>query len=213
MVRAERSGGVLVVSMLSSFLNSWLTMRLPDLFATHPEIDLRMQCTPALADFSRSDVHVAIRIGRGNWPRLHVEKLFDDYLVPLCSPKTLARHGSLPGPGTTANYPLLYSSSEPWEMWTEGRAFDTESWPERGSAFDDSVAILTAAVHGEGLVLSRWSLAQPFLASGQLVRASSSVIAYGQSWYFVCPTAYLELRKVQGFRQWLLDQAAAMPQP
>lgn len=213
MVRAERSGGVLVASMLSSFLNSWLTARLPDFFATHPQIDLRMQCTSALADFSRSDVHVAIRVGRGHWPRLHVEKLFDEYLVPLCTPQLMAHHGSLDGPGSTAGFPLLHSSSEPWEMWIEGCEYDNERWPERGAAFDDSVAILTAAAHGQGLVLSRWSLAQPFLASGQLVRASGSAIPYGLNSYFVCPPAYMEIQKVQVFRQWLLRQAAAMPSP
>jgi LysR family glycine cleavage system transcriptional activator len=213
MVRAERSGGVLVVSMLSSFLNSWLTGRLPDFFASHPDIDLRMQCTPALADFSRSDVHVAIRMGRGNWPRLHVEKLFDEFLVPLCTPQLLERHGLLAGPGSTASHPLLHSSSEPWEMWIEGCAYSNDRWPERGAAFDDSAAILSAATHGQGLVLSRWSLAQPFLASGQLVRASGAAIAYGLGCYFVCPPAYLEIRKVQSFRQWLLRHAAAMPLP
>jgi LysR family glycine cleavage system transcriptional activator len=213
MVRAERSGGVLVATMLSSFLNSWLSARLPDFFATHPQIDLRLQCSKALADFSRSDVHVAIRMGRGNWPRLHVEKLFDEYLVPLCSPQLLAHHGPLRGPGSTADYPLLHSSSEPWDLWTEGCDYDSDRWPERGAAFDDSTAILVAAAHGQGLVLSRWSLAQSLLASGQLVRASSAAIPYGFGCYFVCPTAYLEMQKVQLFRQWLLRQTATMPLP
>ena len=44
-VRAARSGGVLVVSLLTSFMHSWLVARLPDFFATHPEIDLRLQCS------------------------------------------------------------------------------------------------------------------------------------------------------------------------
>jgi len=61
MVRAQRTGGVLVVSMLSSFLSSLLTVRLPDLSAAHPEVDLRMQCTPVLADYSRSNVHAGVR--------------------------------------------------------------------------------------------------------------------------------------------------------
>ncbi len=213
MVRSERSGGVLVASMLSSFLNSWLTARLPDFLAAHPQIDLRLQCSKALVDFSRSDVHVAIRVGRGSWPRLHVEKLFDEYLVPLCSPQLLARHGMLPGPASTADYPLLHSSSEPWDLWTEGCDYDSDRWPERGAAFDDSMAILVAAAHGQGLALSRWSLAQSLLASGQLVRASGSVIPYGFDCYFVCPPAYLQMQKVDAFRQWLLRETAAMPLP
>jgi LysR family glycine cleavage system transcriptional activator len=217
-VQASRSSGVLVLSVLSSFLHSWLTSRLPDLFGKHPEIDLRLQCSPSLTDFARSDVHVAVRMGRGGWPKLHVEKLFDEYLVPLCSPGLLARHGVLDGPGPLAGYPLLHSSTEPWGMWTERSMWTlsstlSERWPERGAAFDDSVAILGAAAHGQGLVLSRWSLAQPFLASGQLVRASGVAIRYGFDCYFVCPPAYLEMEKVQAFRRWLLGHAAMMPAP
>ncbi len=97
LVRAELSGGVLVASLPSSFLNSWLVSRLPDFFAAHPDIDLRMQCTKQLTDFARFDVHVAIRMGRGDWPGLHAEKLFSEYLVPLCSPELLARYGAARG--------------------------------------------------------------------------------------------------------------------
>ncbi len=150
MVRSERSGGVLVASMLSSFLNSWLTARLPDLSGGTSSSRPAPAMLKALVDFSRSDVHVAIRVGRGGWPRLHVEKLFDEYLVPVCSPELLGRHGSLPGPGSVATYPLLHSSSEPWDLWTEGCDYDNDRWPERGAAFDDSMAILVAASHWPG---------------------------------------------------------------
>ena len=211
-VRAANSGGVLVVSLLTSFMNSWLIARLPEFFATYPGIDLRLQCSSAVTDFARSDVHVAIRVGRGRWPRVHCEKLFTEYLVPMCSPALLARHGALSGPGPLGTWPLLHSSTEPWEMWTEGLD-NAERWPESGAAFDDSLAVLSAAAHGQGLVLSRWSLAQPLLASGQLVVACDIAIPYGYDCYFVCPPAYLELDKVQAFRQWLLRHAADMPLP
>ena len=211
-VRAARSGGVLVVSLLTSLMNSWLIARLPDFFAAHPGIDLRLQCTSAVTDFARSDVHVAIRMGQGRWPRVRSEKLFTEYLVPLCAPALLKRHAALSGPGPLGSWPLLHSSTEPWEMWTEGIDF-AERWPERGAAFDDSLAILSAAAHGQGLVLSRWSLAQPYLISGQLVTACDVAIPYGFDCYFVCPPAYLELEKVQVFRQWLLGHAADMPLP
>ncbi len=138
------------------------------------------------------------------------QRLFDEYLVPLCSPELLAKHGPLPGIGTTGSYPLLHSTSEPWDMWTDGAAYEkwAERWPERGAAFDDSVAILGAAVHGQGLVLSRWSLSQDFLASGQLVSACDCAIPYGYACYFVCPPAYLSIPKVQCFRDWLIAEAA-----
>jgi LysR family glycine cleavage system transcriptional activator len=160
-------------------------------------------------------VHVGIRMGSGGWPRVHAERLYEEYLVPVCAPELLQRHGLLPGLGTTGTYPLLHSTSEPWEMWTDGMAYERwdERWPERGAAFDDSVAILTAAANGGGLVLSRWNLAQDFLARGQLVSACDCAIPYGYGCYFVCPPAYLAIPKVQRFREWLLGEAARAPQP
>jgi LysR family glycine cleavage system transcriptional activator len=215
LARAERSGGVLVVSMLTSFLHRWLLPRLPEFLAAHPEIDLRLQCTQTLTDFARSEVHVAIRMGRGQWPGVHAERLYEEWLAPVCAPALLARHGSLPGPGTTGSYPLLHSTSEPWEIWTRGIAYQSwdERWPERGAAFDDSVAILSAAAQGQGLVLSRWSLATEFLASGQLVNACDCAIPYGYDCYFVCPAAYLAMDKVQVFRRWLQEHAARTLRP
>ena len=61
-----------------------------------------------------------------------------------------------------------------------------------------------------------WSvagLAQPYLASGQLVMASDIAIPYGYDCYIVCPPAYLELDKVQAFWRWVLRRAADMPLP
>jgi LysR family transcriptional regulator, glycine cleavage system transcriptional activator len=215
LARAERNGGVLVVSMLTSFLHRWLLPRLPDFLTNHPEIDLRLQCTQALTDFARSEVHVAIRMGRGQWQGLHAERLYEEWLAPVCAPALLERHGPLDGPGSTGSYPLLHSTSEPWEMWTRGVRYESwdERWPERGAAFDDSVAILSAAAQGQGLVLSRWSLAAEFLASGQLVSACDCAIPYGYDCYFVCPPAHLEMRKVQVLREWLLKNASEALRP
>ncbi|RYZ11486.1 MAG: hypothetical protein EOO70_09710 [Myxococcaceae bacterium] len=214
-VKAERGGGVLVVSLLTSFLHRWLMPRLPEFLRDHPEIDLRLQCTQDLTDFARSEVHIAIRMGRGGWPRVHAERLYEEWLVPVCSPALLARYGRLEGPGATRDYPLLHSTSEPWDIWTRNIPYESwvERWPDRGAAFDDSVAVLSAAVGGGGLVLARWSLVREHLDNGQLVRASEHAIPYGYDQYFVCPPAYLELPKVQLFRQWLVDHASRMELP
>ncbi len=213
-VKAERAGGVLVVSMLTSFLHRWLAPRLPEFLTAHADIDLRLQCTVALTDFARSEVHVAIRMGVGEWPGLHIEKLYDEWVVPVCAPALLAKHGMLE-PGTTRDYPLLHSTSEPWDMWTKGFDYSSwdEVWPERGAAFDDSVAILSAAMSGHGLVLARWNLVCEYVANGQLVQAADVAIPYGYDCYFVCPPAYLEIRKVRVFRDWLMKLAAKCPPP
>ena len=67
-------GGALVISLLASFLQKWLLGRLPAFQHAHPEVDLQIRTSMELVDFARDDVHVAIRYGRGSWPRVHAER-------------------------------------------------------------------------------------------------------------------------------------------
>lgn len=213
--RAVKSarGGALVISVLGSFLQRWFLPRLPALRETHPKIDLQVRTSSALTDFARDDVHVAIRFGRGGWPRVHAERLMDEWLVAVCSPKLLKRYGRLRGPGDTGDYPLLHSSSEPWDIWLTGNDEDKELWPVTGTAFDDSVAVVHSAEQGQGLALVRWSLAADAIAAGHVVLAHPQALQFARSYYFVCPESYLTMPKVSEFRAWLMAVAESSPKP
>ena len=214
-LRAVKStrGSALVISVLGSFLQRWFLPRLPAFRTAHPKIDLQIRASTAVADFARDDVHVAIRFGRGGWPRLHAERLMDDWLVAVCTPELLKRHGRLSGPGDTGDYPLLHSSSEPWEIWLTGNDESKDLWPVTGTAFDDSVAVVHAAEQGQGLALVRWSLAAHQIADGHIVLAHPQALRFARSYYFVCPEPYLALPKVAAFREWLLAVAESSPKP
>jgi LysR family glycine cleavage system transcriptional activator len=213
--RAVKSarGSALVISVLGSFLQRWLLRRLPDFRTAHPKIDLQIRASTAVADFARDDVHIAIRFGRGGWPRLHAERLMDDWLVAVCTPELLKRYGRLRGPGHTGDYPLLHSSSEPWDVWLTGNDEDKELWPMTGTAFDDSVAVAHAAEQGQGLALVRWSLAADQIAEGRVVLAHPQALRFARSYYFVCPEPYLTLPKVAAFRDWMRSVAESSPKP
>jgi LysR family glycine cleavage system transcriptional activator len=213
-IKSARSGP-LVISVLGSFLQAWLLPRL-NAFSdeVQPSIDLQIRASAELADFARDDVQVAIRFGRGGWPRLHAEWLMDEWAVPVCTPELLERHGPLSGVGDTGSYPLVHSSSEPWDIWLAGRDEDKELWPmTTGTAFDNSVAVVHAARQGLGLALARWSLAAEDLAKGHVVLAHPQALRFTRSYYFVCPESYLKIPKVAAFRKWLLGVAKASPRP
>jgi LysR family glycine cleavage system transcriptional activator len=211
-VRVETRSGPLMVSMLASFLQQWLLPRLPDFNEKHPDIDLRLHTSAALVDFVRSEAQVAIRFGTGQWPQVHTEKLMDEWLVPVCSPKLLAKHGPVSNQADLKKYRLLHSTSEPWHAWSEQPTLAIE-WAPSGATFDDSVALIRAAEIGQGLVLARWSLVEQEIASGKLVMASKKIMPTDRGYYFVCPNAYCTLAKVETFRIWLTKQARAAPRP
>lgn len=211
-MRRERSSGALTVSTLASFLQQWLLPRLPDFNRRHPRIDLRLHTSPEPVDFLKSDVQVALRFGAGSWPPLHAEKLLDDWMVAVCTPAHLDKHGPVRTRRDLERHRLLHSVSEPWSAWIEGR-LEAEEWVPQGASFDDSVAVVRAAVGGHGLALTRWSLAAGEIASGNLVQASRRVVPLGYAYWFVCPPAYLKVEKVARLREWLQVQAAATPRP
>ncbi len=213
-IKSARSGA-LAISVLGSFLQAWLLPRLTTFNdEVQPNIDLQIVASATLADFARDDVQVAIRFGRGGWPRVHAEWLMDEWLVAVCTPELLKRHGRLSGPGDTGSYPLVHSSSEPWDIWLTGIDEDKDIWPvTTGTAFDNSVAVVHAARQGLGLALARWSLAADDIAKGHVVLAHPQALRFTRSYYFVCPESYLTLPKVAAFRKWLLTAAESSPKP
>jgi LysR family glycine cleavage system transcriptional activator len=209
--RADRGSGPLRVTTLAFFLAQWLLPRLPKFSAKHPSIDVQIHTSVRLADFVKIAMDAGIRFGPGTWPRLHAEKLLDEWLVPVCTPVLLQHHGAIAEARDLKHYKLLHSPYEPWTAWLlEGSADDL--WPSSGPAFDDAIAIVRAAEAGQGLALARWSLVGDAVTMGRLAVAARAVHSAG-AYYFVCPPAHLALEKVAVFREWLTTECARFPSP
>jgi LysR family glycine cleavage system transcriptional activator len=209
--RADRGSGPLRVTMLAFFLAQWLLPRLPRFTAQYPNIDVQIDTSVALADFVKASVDVGIRFGEGSWPRLHAEKLLDEWLVPVCTPALLQQHGPIAEARDLKRYKLLHSPYEPWTAWLlEGGAGDV--WPSSGPAFDDAVAIVRAAEAGQGLALARWSVVGDDVAMTRLAVAGRAVKS-ARAYHFVCPPTHLALEKVAVFRKWLTTECARFPSP
>ena len=100
-VRGGDGGNSITVSVLPSFAAAWLVTRLGGFLERHPQVELRLESTTALADFRNDGVDVAIRYGAGNWEGLDCVKLFDDEVFPTLSPK-LRRSARIKNPADLA---------------------------------------------------------------------------------------------------------------
>lgn len=197
-VHAADRGNRLVVSSLQSFAARWITPRVGSFIDRHPDIDLELQSTNSLTDFSRDDVDIAIRFGNGHYPGLHVEKLFDEMFFPACAPSL--NGGVLPRePADLARYPLLRSDDELWRPWFDAAGLETLSEPKRGLLFQDSSQLVQAAIDGQGIALVRRSLAAAELDAGRIVRLFD--IDGPSPWhcYFVCLPSRLAAPRVQAY--------------
>jgi LysR family glycine cleavage system transcriptional activator len=204
------TGATLTVSVLPSFAAKWLVPRLGRFRAAHPDLDLRISAASQLVDFARDDVDVGIRMGRGAYPGLRVERLFGETLVPVCSPllQTAGAH-PLRQPEDLRHHVLLHDDDYAgWELWL-GLAGVTGIDARRGPLFTDSGMVVQAAAEGQGVALARRQLAAGDLAAGRLIQPFDVTIPHDLAYYLVCPEATASQPKIAAFRGWLLAEAAS----
>ena len=210
---SQHSGGSLRISTLPSMAAKWLLPRLSRFRTRHPEIDVLVSAAHGLADFRRDDVHLAIRYGGGKYPGLETVLLMDDEIFVVCSPRLMAGDPPLRSPADLRHHTLLHDTSveanrRDWRVWLE-RAGETGVDPDRGPGFSDSNLIIEAVMAGEGVALTRRSLAADDLAAGRLAIPFGPIRPAANHYYIVYPKANAELPKVRRFTQWLLDEVEA----
>lgn len=93
-VAAPADTGILTVNVTPFFAAAWLVPRLKEFQDTHPDVDLRVVTSNALADFSRDGVDVAVRHGLGRYPGLHSERVVAVEVVPVAVPRLVAQLGA-----------------------------------------------------------------------------------------------------------------------
>ncbi|SRR5579883_134626 len=199
----------LTISVLPSFASLWLIPRLARFHAAHPEIDVNIRATQALAEFGPGGVDLAIRIGAGGWPGLVAEKLFDEEVFPVASPRLDG--GALPKrPEALARAVLLRSERQPWVPWFRAMGLD---WPEpsRGPIYSDETLLVQAAAEGIGVALARGALVAADLAAGRLVRLFPKRVLPRSAYYLVYPRAAADLPRVRAFREWMRAEVQGAP--
>ena len=202
-IRRRADAGQLTISVLPSFAARWLVPRLGRFIEQNPDIQLVVQTSSHLVDFSREAVDVGLRMGYNNWPDLWCERLFGDSYFPVCAPGF--NQGKLPETiSELPDLPLLKSTGESWLPWFKAAGL---ALPEpSGVTYTESGLLLHAAKEGQGIALARQAMVADDLASGALVRLFDVSVTTEASYYFVCPPALAQTGKVQRFRAWLWDE-------
>jgi LysR family glycine cleavage system transcriptional activator len=204
---------LLSLSVIPSFGAKWLGARIARFAHRHPEIDLRFTSEDRNVDFSREDVDVGIRYGRGHWPGLHATKLMEPRVFPVCSPQLL-ESGPHPirEPSDLRYHTLLHEDVEDfdWGQWLRAAKVEGVN-AGHGPNFSHAHVSYQAAIVGQGVALGVSPLVDDDLAAGRLVAPFDFVMLAEWSYYMVCPEARADEPKIAAFRTWLLDEAAQSP--
>ena len=201
--------GPLTVSALPSFAARWLVPRLGRFHKIRPDIDLRIDPSAQLTDFSAGDVNVCIRYGRGKYPGLRSDWLMTEDIFPVCSPALLDGPRPIREPGDLEHHVLLHDDGHgDWRTWLLAAGVELVN-PMRGPIFTDSGMLIQAAMAGQGVALARGVLAADELAAGRLVRPFSLSLPTEYAYYLVCPEETADQPKIAAFREWLLSEAGS----
>ncbi|MCC8432920.1 transcriptional regulator GcvA [Reyranella aquatilis] len=199
-------GGHLTVTTTASFAMKWLVPRLGGFQRANAEIDVRISTGTGLVDFSREDVDIGIRYGRGQWPNLMAERLVAEDVMPVCAPSLLKGPNGLKKPADLKRFTLLHIGNFPddWQVWLTAAGVKGVD-ASRGVSFDFALAAYQAAMDGLGVALGRNPLVEPDLKAGRLVVPFEFKRSSDFAYYLVYPPEAIRRRKIKAFRDWIVS--------
>jgi LysR family glycine cleavage system transcriptional activator len=218
-VTTMSSGGqrVLTVSAAPSLAAEWLVPRLHRLRDQYPDLDVLLHASVELVDLEHSRVDLGIRYGSGNYPGMTSERLFDDEIFPVYSPRLLKGRAPIRKPGDLRGQPLIHTHWAPdsghWPGWTDWvrAAGVTGVNVAKGLRFSDGSLALQAAISGQGIALGSKALVSEHLAARRLVRPFKLSLVPDFAYYVVCSKARADEPDLVAFRRWLLAEAQQGP--
>ena len=139
------------------------------------------------------------------------ETLYEEDLLPVCSPALLAARGRPGKPADLGGWPLLYDLG--WDSdWSYWFARQGESTPDlsRASGFRLYSMLVQAAVHGIGAAIGRPMLIARELESRMLVPVFDRQAEAPERCCLITTAAARQRAEVRAFREWTLEEAKAV---
>ncbi|WP_339719729.1 LysR substrate-binding domain-containing protein [uncultured Paraglaciecola sp.] len=204
----------LKLGISATFNSTWLMSRLCKLEQSHPDLTLSFFTNSVdtgedSVDFSGENMDAAIRLGNGDWPGCHSDKLVDVYVQPVCSPSLLDELHSTDDTAGLAKYNWLHYNhlSKLWDQWLSRTSHPALHTEKKNITFDNVAVATQAAVDGLGIIPMYRPLADPLLKEGKLVIAHDYMMLKKESYYFVCPEQYQNVETLKTFRDWLVAES------
>jgi DNA-binding transcriptional LysR family regulator len=174
--RTNQSSQAVTIAAQIGFATQWLMPRLAGLYTAYPELAVSVVTIPVGQPQISPGVDIAIRYGRGGWHDGMAHHLFDEEIVPVCSP-TIARQFEASEEILSA-VPLLHVefADTSWIGWPEyfraTRQKIRNTHP--GLRFTNYVQAAQAAMQDRGIMLGWHSVTGDLVSAGSLVRIKAA---------------------------------------
>ncbi|MFD1006685.1 LysR substrate-binding domain-containing protein [Oceanisphaera ostreae] len=196
---------VLKIATLPTFGTRWLAPKLTTFLDRHPHISLNCCEKVETFDLDKEDIEIAFFYGHGSWPGLECHRLFDEEVIPVCSP-TLRSCQTIDSPMELTNYRLLHLSTRPrgWHDWFASQSLSTEHCYQ-GNLFETFHMLIQATMAGAGIALLPRFLIENELARGQLFIPWTHSLFSASGYYLAYPERLGEVEKVRLFADYILS--------
>ena len=219
----HRSRQKLVVHATPTLAIRWLIPRLPLFRSQWPDIEVQLTTDVETAEFDPRDCDVALHCydlqamerltrRRAEWRHMRFDKLLEEVMFPVASPKLIALGPPLREPADLLRHTLLHSRSgmDAWAQWFRAAGLD-EQEAATGLRFDHFHFALQAAAQGLGIAMGTYPWARDELAAGTLAAPFPGIVARPSHYYFIYPENLARATKIAAFREWLFKTASATP--
>lgn len=203
------AGNQLNITTTQTFASSWLSRRLGSFQLNNPALAVRLDTSLRLVDFTREDIDVGVRVGRGDYPGLARHFLFDGDFSAMLSPKLAESVGGIRQPADLLKLPLLGADDYWWDKWfaAAGVAYSTKT-ARPGTTLGAQTYEANAAMAGQGVALLTRHLYRQDLAEGRLIQPFDIVGTDDDAYWLVYAEYRRNVPKVRAFREWMLDEVA-----
>ena len=221
-IRSARGRRHVSITTFASFASLWLLPRLALFERMHPDLDIRISASDAMADLDDPEIDLALRYCHPNAAPPGASRLFGEVLTPavgraLADQMARGQAPSLAEPADLVNHTLLEEDDHrpgaeylAWRTWLRAQGV-AQLEPVRWLYLNFTYQQVQAALSGQGVALARLALVGESIERGELVepfgpaRRTTSPFAY---WLIQGNTAAAR-PEVALFAAWLLEQAAA----
>jgi LysR family glycine cleavage system transcriptional activator len=207
--RARLQSGI-VLSAPPSVMMRWLRPLMLEWQRLYPGVKIRLIGEDEEPVLEGEQIDFRISYGTARYRYAHFTDLFQDWVVPVCSPAFLVAH-PVKSPADVAKGPLIgiewqnpHQSPPSWEEWANH--FDVEPPEHPGElSFSLSSAAIDAAIVEGGFVLGQISMVTPALEKGELVIACPSWMRLAEPYALAWNPASLDRPFGKEFRSFLIQ--------
>lgn len=198
------------------FAANWLLPRLSDFEEKFPEFDVSLLTTQVKRDakIDHRNTHHDVSILFGEKPQAHDLSstcLFQEEIVPICSPTYFKTAGPFNHPGDIVKAKLLHlkGPDHHWFTWADwfdaiDASFSLKSVPKNSLSFGNYPLLLQAVLQDQGIALGWRPLIDDLIKTNQIILLSNESIKSKRGYFLSTPLK--NKPHIEKFTQWILQQ-------